>query len=663
MVAIASLATLHSLAILPLAWRVTRISAPHHFAGAAYTATLPSSAHAGLGEPAVRVREDAILTIFSMSSGEGTVARFGGGRYHVAGNTLFFSARDNSDPRLNGRTYDVEEPYPAGGWVLAILWAAAALSSVPAAVRHRAAFGRFVQAAPFGAVALLFLVLFASNRLWLFVNYPIPAIHPDSASYYVVAESIGSGAWPIFGIRPPVYPVLMRLVFAISDRITSLIAVQTGSAAIAGLIMVYGIWRWSRGLAWLGAIAMALYSFANAAMEHDTAMLSESLYTSLLIVSFGAFLAVWNSTRPWLWLSIVSTVMALAILTRPAGLFLVVTYVMIAGWLLWNRAGRASLGSFLVPLPVLMLLISIYNLSTVGVFAITVWGEANLAVASFTYWQTDPAYPADVNHRIVEIQHFVSRRFAETRTDQNVVDVSWNPVALSHAFVLGFHESALNTARQIGNGRYETSGRAWIRRIALDSIRKRPLVYTKFVYTMLFNYFHPAADVDFRDYLRNRVQNLYIDRHFSRTTGNPMLARIGKEFADDVPPPGIIVSKDDAVGLTNLSDLVLVRPTALWRLYELTHELRAHVMTLWVWPVAFFAALANCVVVFLRSRARSTAAFVVVVIGLSAVGASLIVSLVEFSQPRYSYPMEWSYLIVAILLPLALSRSSRPQSL
>jgi hypothetical protein len=38
-----------------------------------------------------------------------SIARDGGGRYsHWAGNTLLFSASDNSDPNANGRSYSIE---------------------------------------------------------------------------------------------------------------------------------------------------------------------------------------------------------------------------------------------------------------------------------------------------------------------------------------------------------------------------------------------------------------------------------------------------------------------------------------------------------------------------------------------------------------------------
>ena len=55
-------------------------------------------------------------------------------------------------------------------------------------------------------------------------------------------------------------------------------------------------------------------------------------------------------------------------------------------------------------------------------------------------------------------------------------------------------------------------------------------------------------------------------------------------------------------------------------------------------------------------------AFMLFIITLSAVGASLVVSLVEFAQPRYSCPMEWAYGIALILtIAIVFDKKAPPQ--
>ena len=48
----------------------------------------------------------------------------------------------------------------------------------------------------------------------------------------------------------------------------------------------------------------------------------------------------------WGWLALSSAAMALVILTRPAGMFLIVTYALIAAWLLWQRISWRPLFGF-----------------------------------------------------------------------------------------------------------------------------------------------------------------------------------------------------------------------------------------------------------------------------------------------------------------------------
>jgi len=67
-------------------------------------------------------------------------------------------------------------------------------------------------------------------------------------------------------------------------------------------------------------------------MEHDSAMLSESVYASCLMLSFAG-LMIGLRARQISWLASASAAMALAILTRPAGMFLIVTYLLVLAWL------------------------------------------------------------------------------------------------------------------------------------------------------------------------------------------------------------------------------------------------------------------------------------------------------------------------------------------
>ena len=646
--------TLHSLALVPLGSRTITLSDIRPFEGAAYLATLAPQTYPLPPEPALELREDGVLNPFPSMPGWGSVVAPGAGRYRVAGTTLYFSASDNSDPRTNGRTYTVTQPVPIPRRLLLVLWAIGLVGFFVGLVIVRRPVARFVAAPPFWILAGLLLALVAANRLWLFTDYPLVAVHPDSGGYYAISEQIGSGVWPNFGNRPPVYPLFLKAVFSTVDRLWALALAQTLLSFSGALLLAYGAYCWRAALGLPAVLLMALFLFGFTTLEHDTAMLSESVYANCLMLAFGGLLMGLRDRRPG-WLAWASTAMALAILTRPAGMFLVVTFVIVAAWLAWRRFPRWCLVAFALPLPIILLSMSYYNLKVVRAFAPTTWGEANLAVATFVYWEQDPAYPPEINADVVRIQQIISGRLELTGKNRDVLDQSWHPDRLGAIYVESFNAAALDIAQMMG-GHYETTGRFWIRRIAFDSIAKHPKYYGKFVYAMLFNYFRPAPDYDFRAYLMNRAWTHYVARTFAPEKGNLLMVRMAKEQADGVPPPRMIVTSFEPSETMDLQDRVLISPTWKWRVYELTHRARRFFFQRWIWTVSVFVGLLASVVVLWRSRLRHDAAFVVFIVTVSALGASLVVSLVEFSQPRYSYPMEWAYGLSAVLLPLLFLR-------
>jgi len=641
----AILLTLHAAAILPLARQTVRLDHIQHHQGLAYVAEFPAPYPARFETDAHLLEDGRALPFPNMWRWE-SVARDGGGRYRVELGKVYFSASDNSDPRTNGKAYTLNQPWPLPRWLMWMSWSlmvAATLWLIAAAggvVLGAAAKPRFAY------VAAAFVLVFAANRAWLFVDYPVAAIHPDSGGYYGAAEQIMSGTWPNFGNRPPVYPLLLAGVFAIDDRAIAIVAVQTALSLVAGLLMTYAVFRWRRSLTIPAAIVMILFLCGLTTIEHDTAMLSESVYTSFLVLAFASLLlALPAGAKAWLTAS--SAFMGLAILTRPAGMFLLVVYLFVVLWLAWQRSSWKAVIAFGLPLPLLMLAISTYNARKVGVFAPTTWGEANFAVATQLSWQPDDAYPPEINAAIQKIHDIIYGRMAAIGKDPSVLDTSWDSNALAPIFVESFNQAALDVALTMG-GQYETGARPWIRRIGLDTIRKRPARYARFVWTMLALYFQPESQFDFRGYLMNRSDRAYVQRVFA--AGDPFMARLGKEYTHGEPPTGIVIANRDASG--NLADRIVVVPTRLWRLYDMTRRVREIVFDRRIWLLGFLAALAISMLCIVKAIGDRTAAFAVFIIAISAVGASLVVSLVEFSQPRYSTPMSWAPPLVVVLLPL-----------
>jgi len=653
----ALLLTLHGLAILPLYSRTDNLEQLQALEGYAYLSTLPAPGYPEPLEPAMVVMENGRPLPSPNMPGWGTVAANGAGRFHVAGVSVFFSATDSSDPRTNGRNYSVTRPAPIPRRLVQLSWLVAVAATLIFVARHRVAIGVLLSRRPLLIAGLLLLAGVLANRAWFFTDFPVIAIYPDSGSYYAVTELLGTGVLPNFGNRPPVYPLFLKLVYSIVDRAMAVAYVQTALSALASLLLVYAMRVWHPALAIPAALVMVLYMSGLWTLELDTSMLSESVYASALMIGFAA-LIIGLQQRRARWLGTSSAVLALAILTRPAGIFLVVSYLLVMAWLIAQKFPRRAVVGFLLPFPILLLAMSAYNRQVVKAFAPTTWGEANLAVATFIYWETDPQYPAEINARVQEIQQVIAGRLKGSNKDRATIDRSSDPLELAPVFLQSFDATALNIAQQLG-GEYETAGRAWIRRIAIDSIRKHPDYYLKFVSTMLYMYFRPADDYDFRAFLRNRVQQAYVRRDFDPAKGNPFMVRLGKEYATGAPPPSVVITNFDEKAAVDLGERIIFVPTLGWRVYHVTQRLRENLFEYWAWSAAVGVGLLLSAIVLVRTRFSDGAAFALFIVSVSSVGAALVVSMVEYSQPRYSYPMEWAYGICAILSVFVALRQAR----
>jgi hypothetical protein len=632
----ALLLSLHVEGITPLKWEGGTLHSIRAAEGLAYAA--PLQHEVSILEPVLYLYEDGARIPLPPARTLQFVSKHGRGAYYFDPPLLFFSSTDNTDPRGNGHIYTFEKPSTPPTWLAPLLWLLAGVATLVLSMRHYRALSQWIRRRRFALSLCVLLVLAAANRTWMLSDLAIPAVHPDSGSYFSLSERLTGDEWPHFGVRPPVYPLFLASVFAAKNSLMALVWAQNLLSVAAAASLLYAAYLMCPGATPFIAVALGAFLSSNAALEHDTAMLSESVYASGLQISFASLAIGLVSSSPR-WLALASTAFALTILTRPAGMFLIVIFLLVVTFAWWNRAPRRAIAAFALPMPALLLSMCLYNWSTIGVFNVTAWGEANLAGATFSYWQTDPTYPEHVNAGIVRIRDMIRHQLRAVGADEAVLDSSWDPNQLNQVFVWGWDHGAIAVAMAMGSSDIE--GRQWIRRIAFDSIAKRPDIYAKFVMSMLYNYFRAWPEYDFRSYLRQRAGVLYIERRFSSEQGNPILTRMAKDFADAGPPPTVFVPRQDH-GLST-TEKVLIAPTATWRLYALTDWLRTKYFNHTGWAIGAALALVWSVVALISSRGTHTVAFCVLIICLGVIGASLVVSLVEYSQPRYSYPMEWAY--------------------
>lgn len=186
-----------------------------------------------------------------------------------------------------------------------------------------------------GMVFLLAVLL----RVGLWAAYG-PISYSDTASYRRLADQILQGWVSYDGSRVPGYPVFLALV-GLDDRVY---LVQLLMGIGVTMCFFYMGWRITRN-PWFGALAAMLHQFNLGQLFFEANLLSETLATFLVVVSFtGVIHGIYVSgARKW-WLAfLIGLLTAIAILTRPLFIFLPPWFLI---WILigWQDSSRLELG-------------------------------------------------------------------------------------------------------------------------------------------------------------------------------------------------------------------------------------------------------------------------------------------------------------------------------
>ena len=637
---------LHASAILPVVWEQVPLEAIQTSTGGAYAVSLGTDwmmPRGSYGGSPAQLLENGVALPYPNATVD-DVNNLGHGRFLVRDGHVYFSSSDNSDPRANGRRYAVYWPVRPPRWLrtAAFTLAAAALSWLLVVFRRTA--WRLLTQPPFGFAAALFVIVTIATRLWFFLDVPVPGLYPDSGSYYALSKAIAAGEWPRFALRTPGYPLFLAAVFAISDTLIALLLAQSALMLFAGILLIYAFHAVRPWLATWVALGLCVYTGGLWAFEHDTAMLSDSPYSYAIMLTFAFLILALARRRPAFFV-LASAAMGATILLRPAGAFFLVVFVLCLGFLWHNRFPRRQIAALLIPLPALLLLLCTYNYATFGQFAMTAFGESQLAFATFTFWETDPSYPPGVNEAIQRTQRVMQRQLDDQQ--RATLHNSWDFQQLAPIFLSGFHYPALTEASTI-DGTYDyLAARGWIRRVSLDSIAKHQDLYAKFIATQLWLQFDNVTyQEDFIAFVQNRLVDFYGTAKYRPGQGDPFYVEMAKEYATKHAPPGVRID-----GGGPQAHAVIQQMSAWRQLFVQWRELRRDWFSTMFWVWCFFIALAVALTRLVLTKGRHLGAFISFILTISLFGASLVVALVEYGGHRYSYVLEYVYYLPVIVLP------------
>ena len=183
--------------------------------------------------------------------------------------------------------------------------------------------------------------------------------------------------------------------------------------------------------------------------------------------------------------------------------------------------------------------------------------------------------------------------------------------------------------------------RATMRDVSLIAIRKHPVLYAKFVWVGLVEYFGGvgyAFDIESSIAYRRQGNRLDGVKGYHPDETAARIASVSNGAASDTTLRG----KEAASGQERL----------VKGLQHIWQRLHAAIFQQVAWSYAYFGVLILSVLRLARSRSRDTSAFLLFVLTLIPLGASLNVSLVVITADRYSYPTQFLYYLCVALTPL-----------
>lgn len=172
-----------------------------------------------------------------------------------------------------------------------------------------------------------------------------PARDSDSRDYLLLAHHLGQLLTPPRGLlsltvfHPPGYPAVVRLGEVFGGTV-GVLAMQVVLAGIT-LVATFAVGRRLGGQA-AGVVALVIVALEPLSVLYTGLLMSETVFTALLMCSVWALLCAWRSAS-WRWILLAGFLLGLSVLIRPVALYLPVVLVPVTVAVVSQSRGRKAL--------------------------------------------------------------------------------------------------------------------------------------------------------------------------------------------------------------------------------------------------------------------------------------------------------------------------------
>lgn len=549
------------------------------------------------------------------------------------GGSLIFSSSDNSDPRTNGRQYTLILSFRKFLFTLGlgILFTITLIFAF--------LFRRYLKSPRtlFYISLLIVTIAFLIPRLPWFVDFPLPIIQRDTASYFEPVRQMFYGHLPVFSFRTPGYPLFLAAAFLISPRLMFVIVIQNLLTLGSVLFFLWVVYKTYGRLVIGAALVMVAHVTQPLLSAHDFILITESLFTSLLLFCIGFFFLGIHTRQPRFFFMF-SALGGYAILVRPAGIFLLGLLLVTLLYLVVNRYSIKSVLCLALPMPVMIIMLLSYNYIITGEFVLSNVSDLTLYGITATYWEPDAAFPEAVNAGIQKFHAEIPEG------DRQILYTSWDYVKLTPLFVNATEDSIFIYQYGVFGVTPELNRNeqmALAKRIAWKAILSHPEMSFKFFWANLSTFLIDSSS--WYAYLYNDITWVANQMYIEGTATDKF---IGREYAELPTIPNLRLE-----GVGENRQFVVV-PSLLSRGYLDVAGLLGRVFDNKAWLVAYFIVLLSSMFITVRSKFRHRGAFLLLAMSSLHFAAGVVVALTTSMSNRYPSPTRFIEVLAVVFIPL-----------
>ena len=527
---------------------------------------------------------------------------------------------------------------------------------------------------PYWIGAAIFFIIFLITRLPYFLYYGSTVVNLDSSGYFMIVDQMSKGFWPNLSIRTIGYPLFLKIIYLLFSTSFGVAIIQHAITLLSRLFFIRAMARAFPRRPFL-PIAVSLGLAGHAAISwqvlSDSSYMTDSLFISAIVMTLGLLVMglAGRKKSHFVWASLS---VAITVLIRPVGLFLVPILALAVVFMIRNKFGRGPLIAAVLPCAAVLLSQMSYNVLVIRSFTLSGFTEHALISLTSTFLEPDASYGPTANLAIERC------RAAFKDGDRRVLMTSLRPQAIN-GVLSRYYESnryliadTFLAAEPRDKYNLYLEWRPLWRRMSKNALCKHPGTALKYIYSNLYKVFvtNLSNDVDLYWALRHRrpddLSKLKIVRDFGEPDSAFSRRFNTRAYASTLTPDGFARAMLPELYGPNGRPRVL-KPSPSKRTEEHTAPLpeRLHRRLISVhgallrnpgWTLAFLAGWLFSFARVVRTGFRHRGAFTFFSLTSAALLYGFLVAVLAHPIVRYTYALEFVYYLSPLVWPIALGR-------